>query len=232
VFLIPYFALLAHVALESSWTREALTSFGVSARIAFGTALVSVAVAALGIWAEERSRLFARIGSPFLILPAGISVMVLGVGFFIAYGNYLDPFSPSLWPIVILQSMLFVPVAFLALQPIARARNRGAWDAALTLGASPGAAFLWVEWPRWRGPTAGVLALVAGAALGEVAAVSLFYNEGRVPVALLISRWMGQYRFEQAQALSVLLMLAASVLIMSGMWLGFSNPEVGHGRNH
>lgn len=61
-----------------------------------------------------------------------------------------------------------------------------------------------------------VSALVAGAAFGEVAAVSLFYNESRIPAALLISRWMGQYQFENAQSLSVLLILISGSLIVLG----------------
>lgn len=231
-FLLPYLALFSSVlspALQGSLgdrslIGEVLPALGLSFRIGLATAILAATLAALGVWAEERSRLFARMGSLVLVLPAGISVMVLGLGFFVAYGKYLDPFSASLWPIVVLETILFVPVAFRVLQPVARARNRGAWDAALTLGASPWTAFGFIEWPRWRGPVLGILSLLAGAALGEVAAVSLFFNEARVPASLLISRWMGQYHFEEAQILSVVLMVAGTALIGVGTWAGFVGP--------
>jgi len=231
VFVLPYLALAFHVLSggeKAGSFSEVIPAFLISVRISVGTAFFSTVIAILGIWMEERSPHFARWGSPALVLPAGISVMVLGLGFFVAYGRILDPFSASLAPIVALEAMFFVPVAFRALQPIARARNAAAWDAALTLGASPISAFHFIEWPRWRGPIAGVLALIAGASFGEVAAVSLFYNESRVPASLLISRWMGRYRFEDAQMLSVLLMAASAALIFSGMWVGFEEAEFRH----
>ena len=163
------------------------TSFGLAAV----TSALAVLLASLGVWAETRSRFFAQIGSLALVAPSGISVMVLGLGFFIAFASVLDPFSTSVWPIAVLQAVFFVPVAFRVFQPIGRKRDVSAWEAARTLGASPLQAFRWVEWPRWRRPVISVSALVAGAAFGEVAAVSLFYNESRIPAALLISRWMG-----------------------------------------
>jgi ABC-type Fe3+ transport system permease subunit len=67
--------------------------------------------------------------------------------------------------------------------------------------------------------------IVAGAALGEVAVVSLFYSENRVPVALLVSRWMGQYRFDGALSLSLFLTVV-SVALMSSGFMG--SPEVRH----
>jgi ABC-type Fe3+ transport system permease subunit len=56
--------------------------------------------------------------------------------------------------------------------------------------------------------------MVAGASLGEVSAVSLFYNEDLIPLPLLVSRWTAQYRFGDAQAVAVLLLFLCSGVIL------------------
>jgi ABC-type Fe3+ transport system permease subunit len=60
----------------------------------------------------------------------------------------------------------------------------------------------------------GLAGAAAAASLGEVAAVSFFYSERLVPLPLLISRWMAQYRFDDAQALAgVLLLLSLATVV-------------------
>jgi ABC-type Fe3+ transport system permease subunit len=48
--------------------------------------------------------------------------------------------------------------------------------------------------------------LSAALALGELGAVSLFYSEKWISLPLRLSRWMQQYRFEDAQGVSALLL--------------------------
>lgn len=227
-FLLPYATLFRGVHFSPVLSDpEVLASLKVSAKLALATALLTLAISGLGVWGENRSPWFSKFGSTLLVLPSGISVMVLGLGFFVVFGKWIDPFSPSLWPVIILQTVFFVPIAFRVFQPVGRSRDRSGWDAALTLGASPLDAFRFVEWPRWRKPVFGMFFLIAGAALGEVAAVSLFYNEDRIPASLLISRWVGHYQFEDAQSLSVILLLLSVSLIAAGSLYshGYS-PEV------
>jgi thiamine transport system permease protein len=221
IFVVPYLFLFRHFSPRLLISPDALAEIAPALRtslaLAATTAVIAVTIALLGVWVEVRQLFMtASVVSLFLLIPSGISVMVLGLGFFIAFASFLDPFSSSVWPIGILLAIFFVPVAFRVFQPIARKRDVAAWEAARTLGASGPQTFFWVEWPRWRGAVASVLSLIAGAAFGEVAAVSLFYNESRVPAALLVSRWMGRYQFEEAQTLSVVLMLISGALILLG----------------
>lgn len=157
--------------------------------------------------------------SVLLSLPSGISILVLGLGFWLAYGRWIDPFAGSLWALVALQTTLFFPVAFRFLWPVAHQSQADLIEAAATLGATPYQVFREVEWPRWRGPVLGALAVVAAASLGELGAVSLFYNENLVPLPLLISRWMSRYRMHEAEAVAAwLLLLSAGV--MAGVRVG------------
>jgi ABC-type Fe3+ transport system permease subunit len=94
-------------------------------------------------------------------------------------------------------------------------------DSALLMGASWLQAFRVVDWMRWKGPLLSIAAGVAGASLGELGVVSFFYSEHVAPVSLLLSRWMSQYRFEEARILSSLLFLLI-LLLMAISFYGIS----------
>ncbi len=192
----------------------------VSVRLSAGVACLTLglaiaAVAAAG-WARSRRPWAGAVASVALTLPSGVSVLVLGLGFWLAYGRFLDPFEGSFLAMILLQATLFFPFAFRTLWPHSHAIRLREMEAAITLGASPLTAFRTAEWPRWRGPCLSVLGVVAAGSLGEVAAVSLFYSEKLVPLPLLIQRWMSQYRFEDAQGLACLLLfLSAGTLALT-----------------
>ena len=80
----------AFLFFSSCFGRNARgNSSGSSDFVWFGrvTSVLAVVLALLGVWAETRSRFFAQIGSLALVAPSGISVMVLGLGFFIAFAS-------------------------------------------------------------------------------------------------------------------------------------------------
>lgn len=177
---------------------------------------------------------FEPVFSVLMSLPSGISVLVLALGMWLAYGHWVDPFSDTFAPFVImaaLQITLFYPLALRILLPVAegsRLRFYRFLEVAKTLGASPFRAFFEVEWPRWRSPVLSVLGIISAISLGEVAAVSLFYNERLIPLPMLVSRWMAQYRFDEAQALSALLLIISGVFII--IFTDFAHTEGGFGK--
>lgn len=211
VFVAPYVALLwtPVLATEEFW-REIAEPAKLSLMISGSTALLSVGTALTAIVAGlHRSPTWVQ---GLVGLPSAVSALVLGLAIWIAYGSWVDPFEGSLSAIVGIQAVLFFPLALRVLWPIALQSRRPVLEAARTLGASPAIAFWMLDRARWSGPVMSALAMVAAASLGEVAAVSLFYSENLVPLPLIASRWMAQYRFEAAQAvLALLLILAAGV---------------------
>jgi thiamine transport system permease protein len=228
VFLIPYLSILRWRSVVhlielcgQAHSREAvfdalLNSF----EIAVPTALLAMAIALSGVWLDHRVR-FKKGYSDFIghlmIFPSGISTMVLGLGLFIAYRNEVDPFSSSLIPVIFLQSVFFVAVAFRVLRPVSVRFQQTELEAARTLGAGVLRGFWEVERSRWKMPMIASFSLILGAALGEVGAVSLFYNEKRVPLSLLLSRWTSQYRFEDAQSVALFLMFISLSMIALGV---------------
>ncbi|MCM2324105.1 MAG: ABC transporter permease subunit [Oligoflexia bacterium] len=224
VFTLPYLSVFAGAlpgAASEAFRTEIQAPLWISARLALVTgagALLLAILALLGLaqlraLGDRRGLLAAGAGA-VVLLPGGMSALVLGLGLWLAYGRWIDPFAGSLLAMAALQITLFFPLAFRALWPLTQAMPRRRLEAALTLGASPWRAFWLVDWPRWRGPVASALGLVVAASISEVAAVSLFYSEELIPLPLLVSRWMAQYRFEEAQAVAALLFSLSMMAII------------------
>lgn len=194
----------------------------VSTLIAISAAVVSLltAFAAVGLLGNSKGAL--RRGLSFLFgLPSGVSVLALGLGAWLAYDRWIDPFSGSLLAIVLLQGTIFFPIAFKIFWPVALERRERLLEAARSLGGGPVRVFWTLEWPRWRMPVIHTFGMIVAASLGEVAAISLFYSENLVPLPLLISRLLNQYQFEQAQALSALLLLLCFGIVGVSFLPGF-----------
>lgn len=230
LFFLPYLAVLTtgrHWSAEVYFPirDEIVPALFISLKLAIATALGAILTAVFGVAVVEkipaRFRGLRRAILFLLGMPSGISALVLGLGLWLAYGKWIDPFSGSYGAIVALQMTIFFPIAFRILWPVARDRDVRLVEAAMLLGASRARAFWTVEWSRWKPPLLSSFAMVVGASLGEVAAVSLFYSENLIPLPLLVSRWSAQYRFEDAQAVAVLLLfLCSGVILLAHPFIG------------
>lgn len=214
LFLVP----LVPVVISAPWSaivenwRIIAPATVISVKIAFLSAVLCTSVAFACATANNRWSAFIALS------PSGISALALGTGFWLAFSHWVDPFEGSLLAIVMIQATLFQPFAYRFLWPVALGTRRDLIAAARTLGATPLQAFSAVEWPRWRGPLARCLAMIAAVSVGEVAVVSLFYSEDLTPLPLLLSRTLGQYRFHEAHAIAALLLLIAfSLSLLSGL---------------
>jgi thiamine transport system permease protein len=211
-FFLPYLLIFRGVQ-RTGFSPEILPALKISLLLALGTSLGTVltALAATATAATSGPR-WRRALSFVFGVPSGISALVIGLGFWLAYSRVIDPFEGSALAMVAIQVTLFFSIAYRIFWPVAEHPETALLEAASSLGATPARAFLAVEWPRWRKPILSAFAMVAGASLGEVAAVSLFYSEKLIPLPLLLSRWTTQYRFDDAQALAAfLLVLTAGV---------------------
>ncbi|MGK5084747.1 ABC transporter permease subunit [Bdellovibrionota bacterium FG-1] len=221
ILILPYGAVFLPTGTHEGfqWLREIPVPLWVSLKIAAfvgGGTLVcgALATVAMSVIAERSRWLRLALGA-LLALPSGISILVLGLGTWMVYSRWIDPFEGSLAAIILLQVTLFFPLVLRMFWPVAQATQRAQLEAACSLGASPWRAFAVVEWPRWRAPVASAAALVSAASLGEVAAVSLFYSENLIPLPLLVSRWMGQYRFEEARGVSAILLIMSVIVTVT-----------------
>lgn len=215
-----YFIPLFPIEIVSLDRDEVLKSLLVSSEIAASTTLFSLILALSWIisFFAIRSQLWRTICTMLSSLPNSISLFSFGLGFYLAYAKFLNPFDGQKIAVIALQSFIFYPIAFRWLWPLTLNFQRIEFEAALSLGASPLKALYEIEWPRWRQPLWFVAALIVGASLGEFGLVSLFRNESLIPLPLYLSRLMSQYRFEEARLMTgflLILSLAPFLLLRS-----------------
>jgi thiamine transport system permease protein len=222
IWVIPYGVVLtkivrlfADVSLLWSVLEAGRVSFLISAASAAIATVMAFLASLSAVTSSWPRRLVFLYG-----LPSGVSIVVLGLGLWLAYASFVDPFEGSPAMIVLIQATIFFPIAFRILFPAVREVRAVQWEAAVSLGATSLRAYRWVEFPRLKGPLAAVFALGFSAGMGELAAVSLFYSESLIPLPLLISRLNSQYRFEDAEAVAGALMLLSISAISAVIYWG------------
>ncbi len=225
-FLLPYFGVYT-----GSWssipkffqTSEVIRALKFSFSLAVWSSTLTVLTTFIVLSVLFRPKLNPKLRSILgliFALPSGVSVIVLGLGVWLAYGRWIDPFSGSPGAMILLQVTLFFPLAMRALWNVAASTDVVPMNVAQTLGASPVQAWIEVEWPRWRGPVLVAAGTVFGAVLGEVGAVSLFASEKWVTLPSLISQSMQRYQFEEAQMLAALLLTVSVFSTLGATILG------------
>ncbi len=198
---------------DSSFLLGLLSAVGTSLGLSISSAaltLVWVGLAHLGGRAHPRAHWILGL---LQALPAGVSSLVLALGVALAFGQWLDPFAGAWVWVVVIQAVVALPWAYRALGPVLEKVSIRELEAARSGGASPVRAYYWVEWPRIRGSVRGVGMAVAALGLGELGAAGFFLGEGQAPLAVWVSRYFSQYRFEEAHAVGACL----TVLALGGL---------------
>jgi thiamine transport system permease protein len=167
--------------------------------------------------------LFAgRVKQSFLILlPIGVSSVVIGLGALFITG-YLPRELSSSWLVVpIVQSLIAIPLAYQILRPARKSLDSELLDAAQLDGAGSARRIAQVELPLLRRPVATAAAFVAMSSLGEFGAASFlaFGSQETLPVVMfrLASR-PGSENFGMAMAAgAIYILLTACIVWLSSM---------------
>lgn len=211
-FLVPYTVVLLQLFTFPEWAsvedgRLFLSSLELSFALALTTSVLTILLALLG----------CEVGPAWVFgLPSGVSALVLSLSYLLMFGSRMgESFFGKFSGIVLIQVFLFLPFVFRLFWSKKETDAVGASDlkgVAHSLGANRGQYLRWIWWPQWRRVIGVALLMMSGASLGELASVSLFAGGDFVPLSLLLSRWMSQYRFDAAEWLaSVLLFLILSI---------------------
>lgn len=223
LWLIPYlfvFDGFANALRESKDVTDVfLPALGDSLNIAIATSVLTLSIATLStiVLSHLRARptiyiLFESI----LSFSGGVSAMVIGVGIWLAYGAWIDPFSQNFLIIVTIQTLIFLPAILRILLPIIGIATERRRDLARSLGAKRIAVFKLVDWPHWRRPLLTAWSICFGMSFAEVATVSMFSGEELFPLPVLIMQLLGQYKFASAQVVSI----GLAMICIAAIWLG------------
>jgi thiamine transport system permease protein len=210
------FAVLAGVLRDEEWRTAATTSF----RIALASGAAICALGAIFAWGASAYGGTAAVSRLLSALPAGVSPLVLCLGFFLAYSRWIDPFEGSEAGMIAVQATLLLPFALRALLPLVEEAS-GGWrrkrlETARTLGATPSRAWRALEWPRWRRAFRHLFRLAFVWSFADVAAASFFGSERLRTIGMVFVGWIGQYRFDDVNAGIFWIYLLSAVALVSG----------------
>jgi thiamine transport system permease protein len=141
-------------------------------------------------------------------LPLGISAVMLGLGYIVAWGPFGLLRSPLLIPAA--HAMLAFPLVVRTLVPALRGMNPTLREAARMLGAGPGRVLLNIDLPLLTPALLAGSILAFTASLGEFGAALLLARPEYPTMPMVIGRLLGQpgaSNYGQALALSTILML-------------------------
>lgn len=187
------------------------------------TAGLSLALtAALAYGLPHAPRLLRRPLEVFAALPIGTSSLLIGFGYFFAFGvravgTALD-LRGTLWIIVLAHTLVAFPFTARALIPALQQRDTRLDEAASVLGARPWDVVRRVHWPLLRGPTLAAVGLAIALSLGDFGASLLLMDPDNQALSIWIADHhdaFDTFAYAQAVALSGLLMvLAASAYLL------------------
>jgi thiamine transport system permease protein len=199
--------------LTSQGTRSLLNISVVEAALNSGRNLLVVLAISFVV-----AYLFAgRVKQSFLILlPIGVSSVVIGLGALFITG-YLPRELSSSWLVVpIVQSLIAIPLAYQILRPARKSLDSELLDAAQLDGAGSARRIAQVELPLLRRPVATAAAFVAMSSLGEFGAASFlaFGSQETLPVVMfrLASR-PGSENFGMAMAAGAIYILLTACIV-------------------
>ena len=167
-----------------------------------------------------------------VLLPIGISPVVIGLGALVLSGYVPAPLASSWLVLPLVQSLFLTPLAFQIIQPARRAVSRDIREAAQLDGAEGLKLWGWVELPLLIRPLLVAGALVSLGSLGEFGAASFLTYGSNETLPLVMFRLMSRPGAENLG----MAMAAASVFIVltvAVLWLIFSSrAAVATGESH
>jgi thiamine transport system permease protein len=186
------------------------------AAIATAIALVVGGLASAAIAARPGRA--TRTMDAFLMLPLGTSAVTVGFGFLLASERAPRGIATSPLLVPIAHAVVAVPFVVRAVVPVLRSIDPRLRDAATMLGAGPRRVWREVDLPIVARAFAVAAGFCAAVSLGEFGATLFIARPDWPTVPIAIQRFLGkpgQIYFDQALAMSVILMVLTGVVIFA-----------------
>jgi thiamine transport system permease protein len=199
------------VLLAAPW--EAIVNSLVYATAA---TLIAVVVGGLSSYAVADAR-GSRLLDALVLLPLGVSAVMLGLGFLIAFDTAPLDFRASPWIVPVAQSLVAIPFVVRIVAPTLRSIDPRQREAASLLGASPARVRREVDLPIVSRGLAVAAGFAFAISLGEFGATVFLARPDRPTLPVAIFRFLGrpgETNVAQAYALAVVLMLVTVVSVL------------------
>jgi thiamine transport system permease protein len=224
VILAPMITVVAYsFQLRSGWGQQALSlewyrrilSGGSYLRAVLNslffacmTMLLSLPLGTILAYVGARSRFAgSRMLEAVMMLPIGISSIILGLGYLKAYRHLPWRIVGSWYSIVFAHTVIAYPFVIRVASATFRKIKSSLSEAACSLGAGPWRLFWHLELPLARSALITGAAFAFGISVGEINASLMLYNERLITMPVMIYRLIGSYNFIGACAMGSVLML-------------------------
>ena len=185
-----------------------------SLRFALATVAVSLIVGGIVSYLLAGAKRRTGAADALFMLPLGVSAVILGYGFLVAFNRPPVDLRASWVLLVVAHSLVAYPFVIRSILPVLRGMNPNLREAAAMLGASPARAFVHVDLPIVS------RALLVGAtfafaiSMGEFGASLLIVRPEHTTMPVAIFRFLSQpggEKLGEALAMSSLLMAVVAV---------------------
>ena len=172
------------------------------------TVLLALPMGTLLAYVGSRSRFAgSQLLQALVMLPIGISSIILGLGYLKAYRNFPWHIVGSWYAIVFAHTVIAYPFVIRVTSATFRKMKPSLPEAARSLGAGPWQLFWHLELPLARFALITGAAFAFGISVGEINATLILYNEKMITIPVMIYRLIGSYNFIGACAMGSVLML-------------------------
>ncbi len=160
--------------------------------------LIAVVVGGLAAFAVADSR--GRLIDSLVLLPLGVSAVMLGLGFLIAFDTPPLDFRAAPWLVPVAQALIAIPFVVRILVPTLRSIDPHQREAAALLGASPGRVRREIDLPIVSRGVAVAAGFAFAISLGEFGATVFLARPDRPTLPVAIFRFLGRPGRDQRRA--------------------------------
>ena len=174
--------------------------------IAGTTLLLTLLIGSYTSWVLSRHSLkYPRITETLIMMPMGVSSVVLGIGYLWLIKNRLMGDNHPIASIIAAHTVIALPFVLRSLTPAMRRIRQDLLDAARLMGAGGIRRFITVELPLIRPGLISGGAFAFAISLGEINATLILSDAGITTIPIAILRLIGTYKFFSACALGTIL---------------------------
>lgn len=204
-----------------SGTQLSLTAMKNSLAFAVLTVCASLPLGLAAAWVTTRNRgALGRITETAMMLPMGVSSVVLGLGYFKCLALFFPDYSGSRAAVVAAHVVVAYPFVLRSVSASLKRISPSLPLVARTLGAGPFYTFLSVELPLIRSGLVGGACFAFALSMGEINATLILARADTVTLPLALYRLIGAYRYFPACALGTLLMGLCVACFLLLEWMG------------
>ena len=179
--------------------------------------VIAVVVGGLAAFAVAGTR-GPRMLDGLVLLPLGVSAVMLGLGFLIAFDTDPLDFRAAPWIVPVAQALVAIPFVVRIVAPTLRSIDPHQREAAALLGASPGRVRREIDLPIVSRGLAVAAGFAFAISLGEFGATVFLARPDRPTLPVAIFRFLGrpgEQNVAQAYALAVVLMAVTIVSVLA-----------------